>query len=674
MNVSRNTYRKIKKELELLCGSEDVGKSAELANVKECFGPSSSDVSALDLSESESEDKNANAEEVPIACAIDVDAIKDSADDSDKIPEFCEQFLASWALDGNITHTALNALLRSLRTHECFKSLPMDARTLLRTVQKLDVVPMPPGQYYHFGIENGILCSLKECSDIARLGTLELAIGVDGLPIAKSSSTCFWPILCCIKNAQSRPIFPAGIYCGPSKPNSANDYLKDFVAEMTKLLSHGLLVQGKVFNLSVPYFICDTPAKAFICSTKGHTGFNSCTRCITEGEYIEGTVCFPEINAKKKTHADFVNKTYDDHHVGYTILEQIPGVNMIANFPLDCMHLIYLGVTKKMLKLWISGKPPSKLPANKINNISLLLEQFKNYVTSDFSRKPRSLNEISRWKATEFRFFLLYSGPIVLRTSFPDAELDPLYIHFLVLHVAVRMLSAATYARHVAYSEKLLKFFVKKFGELYGVNKVSYNVHNLVHLIDDIKNNGKIGNFTAYAFESCMQPLKKILRKPEKPLQQIIKRISERGLILQKQPITSGILLFDKQHNNGPLLNNCHGIQFLKMTKVGLWSLTINNKDNYCLLQNGTMVKVVNICSNDVEDDNQSFIIGHFFENFSNLYEKPCTSTEVGIVVAKQVSNELCFWPVSLVVSKMMCLPLENKFVLLPILHTEAGI
>jgi hypothetical protein len=71
------------------------------------------------------------------------------------------------------------------------------------------------------------------------------------------------------------------------------------------------------------------------------------------------------------------------------------------------MHLVCLGVTRKLLNLWVSGKfKAAKLSENQINLISKQLEVIKPYIPSDFNRTPRDLNELPRWKATELKQFV----------------------------------------------------------------------------------------------------------------------------------------------------------------------------------------------------------------------------------------------------------------------------
>jgi len=83
------------------------------------------------------------------------------------------------------------------------------------------------------------------------------------------------------------------------------------------------------------------------------------------------------------------------------------------------MHNLLLGGTKRLLCNrrygWIFGKPPHKLRAKDVNDITNFLFKLKKYIPCEFSRKTRSIVECKRYKATEFRLFLLYTGLIVIK-------------------------------------------------------------------------------------------------------------------------------------------------------------------------------------------------------------------------------------------------------------------
>lgn len=106
----------------------------------------------------------------------------------------------------------------------------------------------------------------------------------------------------------------------------------------------------------------DTVAKAKVLQIKGHTGYYSCSKCIAEREYINSRMCFPETNFIERTNEDFRNRTDEYHHIGETILAQISSLGLVSFVPLDYMHLVLLGVVKKILVgTWIDGKPSNKL-------------------------------------------------------------------------------------------------------------------------------------------------------------------------------------------------------------------------------------------------------------------------------------------------------------------------
>jgi len=105
--------------------------------------------------------------------------------------------------------------------------------------------------------------------------------------------------------------------------------------------------------------------------------------------------------------------TYEDHQHGDSSLSQL-NIGMVSQFPLDYMHLVCLGVMKKLLALWMSGPLHVRIGNNMVQQISAGIYSLMEHLPREFLRKGRGLTEFERWKATEFRSFLLYTGTVVL--------------------------------------------------------------------------------------------------------------------------------------------------------------------------------------------------------------------------------------------------------------------
>jgi hypothetical protein len=71
-----------------------------------------------------------------------------------------------------------------------------------------------------------------------------------------------------------------------------------------------------------------------------------------------------------------------------------------------------------------------RLGQNAIRQISASLDVFKKHIPKEFARKCRNLSEIDRWKATEFRQFLLYSGIVAMKGQVPEDYYDNFLLFF----------------------------------------------------------------------------------------------------------------------------------------------------------------------------------------------------------------------------------------------------
>jgi len=544
------------------------------------------------------------------------------------------QSLADWAVNYNVPQNTINKLLEILKYKAKLSFIPKDCRTLLRSnsakvlnLRKVD----PDGLYYHFGLRNGILrfssiLPLQEC--------IQIAIGIDGLPISKSSSSQFWPILAYIM-PYHKYVFPVGIFHGHKKPSDSNNYLHDFIAEVLELYRNGLWVNNQLKKIEIKIICCDSPAKAFILRVKGHSGYFSCTKCSHEGEYYINHVCFPynENGNEKRSHEDYILMKNEQYHVSPTIscLALIPNVNIVDLFPLDYMHLVCLGVTKRLITLWLNKGPNNvRLPSWKSKKITTNLLKIKACITNDFARKPRGIEEVGRFKATEFRQFLLYTGPLVLK----DVISKDCYLNFMTLSIAMRILLSSDYCKYLEYAYQLLEYFVKTFQKIYGITFMSHNVHGLLHLVEDYKLYGPLDNCSCFYFENYMKYLKRMLRKNDKPLQQVVNRYKE---ICDNENIT---------YNNYDELN-----------------FTTNEPDCFILTTGGEIVKITDIVSQN------NVVIGRQFLNKENLFNKPFKSSKLDIFIVKTLSETAKEWKITEIKKKIVMFNFNNNLISIPIIR-----
>ena len=125
--------------------------------------------------------------------------------------------------------------------------------------------------------------------------------------------------------------------------------------EMADLQTNGLNFNGQMFNITISNFVCDASARAYIKSVKSHSGYSGCDKCTQAGEY-RGKMTFPETDAPLRTDITFDEMVDEGHHVWQCALRRLsPPLGMVSQFTLDYMHLVYLGVVKHLLLLWMKG-------------------------------------------------------------------------------------------------------------------------------------------------------------------------------------------------------------------------------------------------------------------------------------------------------------------------------
>lgn len=113
--------------------------------------------------------------------------------------------------------------------------------------------------------------------------------------------------------------------------------------------------------------------------------------------------------------------------------------------------------------------------------------------------------------------------------------------------VASRILCSSELAlRYTEVARSLLREkFVYLFPTFYGKDSQNINVHNLIHLADDVEyTNVELPAISAFIFENCLGWIKSTIRGKKKQLHQLVRRTAE----LHSYPVAT-----DLPQSNHPL-------------------------------------------------------------------------------------------------------------------------
>lgn len=139
----------------------------------------------------------------------------------------------------------------------------------------------------------------------------------------------------------------------------------------------------------------------------------------------------------------------------------------------------------------------------------------------------------------------------------------------------------------INYAEKLFKNFNETFTVLYGEENVSFNVHALLHLANDVRRHGPLDSFSVFRFENFLQKIKNLIRKPQQVLSQLYRRYAEihNWKDVGKKYVKKNELAVLKEslHEDGLLLPDCSSPRYSKILGFGFTLIAGDRRDN-CFL------------------------------------------------------------------------------------------
>lgn len=256
---------------------------------------------------------------------------------------------------------------------------------------------------------------------------------------------------------------------------------------------------------------------------------------------------------------------------------------------------------------------------------------------------------------------MLYTGPVVLKdVLLPDYK--EYFDNFMVMHVAMRiLLSPKTCHIHLESAKELIIFFLKSCKILYGQQYMAQNFHGLLHICDDIVTFGPLDRCSAFKFENFLYPLKKLVRKPEKPLQQIYKRLIEStdaNMCFRNYNVKFPQFL--TPHFSGPLLETVAVSEQFHEIKFPSFKLQTTPPNSCCILEDGSIVRIFNIVR--CTQDNLMYIICMKFLMNNDIFGPPlCPSSATGILEVGHMSPEFGLRGINDVSEKMVLFVFEGE-------------
>lgn len=362
------------------------------------------------------------------------------------------------------------------------------------------------------GEMSNVLCDLhtQGCNE-----SPGIIFNTDGVSPFKSSCLTVWPVIIAFSNLPRNirmnkdNLVIVALWVGEFKPPM--DVLFDPLLHLFKQLSNqGVTLYTssgeRNFKFSPLLGIFDLVAKAPILNMNQFNGVNGCPTCLHPGTWIASRYYLPGCDYPLRTN-DSVLKSAENAEQTKRVDAGIKGksvltdtVDLVKNIPIDYMHCVLEGVMKWLMNKWFTSSnhgSPSYIGRQVKSVDSQLLCQCPPH---DFSRAPRSIEKHrAHWKASEFRYWLLYYSLPLLADVLP-----PLYVHhYSLLVCAIHiLLQSKLKEAQIKAAEEMLKDFHKLLPELYGENSCTLNAHSLTHLTLYVKLWGPLWTHSLFGFES----------------------------------------------------------------------------------------------------------------------------------------------------------------------------
>ena len=386
---------------------------------------------------------------------------------------------------------------------------------------------------------------------------ISLMIHSDGVPLYKSKACNAWPVLGVVSElppyARNRAdnTLLLSLWVGKRKPNF--DFILGKLSEpLSRLRKTGVEgINNQKIKIIFPMLMGDMPALSSLVQFVEHNAYYACMFCNMKGTYNHESHCViytldddaelrtSEHFEKCARYASSMHRRIDRERTmglkGISAFSEILDVPLPHSVVIDPMHTVFLCHSKKLLihlKTFITKE--------NLERINFKLRSM-NFI-HDILRRPRSLANVHRWKASEIRLFILYFGLPILVEFLPDEFIGDLALYNVILRLlhdywnndkelsdsisSLLKIYMENLSKHVnagSYPPSLLTISThthlhlplqcKKFGRnSYPPSLLTISTHTHLHLPLQCKKFGRLNWLSNFVFESFLGFLKAFIK------------------------------------------------------------------------------------------------------------------------------------------------------------------
>ena len=343
-----------------------------------------------------------------------------------------------------------------------------------------------------------------------------LVLSTDGVPIFKSSKGSLWPVYLMLTSilpqlrTKIKNLIVASLWFGPTKPNM-NCLLQPILQSISHL-EKGIVVQETsssqpiTLRAKLVMGIFDLPARAAATNMKQFNGEYGCFYCVDKGEmYNRARIYPPNDQHNVRSHEQMMKWASEAEREqiakygvkGFSVLSS--HLKFPACIPIDYMHSILEGVFKQLMKLWFGSSFHSKPFSLRKHVHTIEKIVYKVKPPKEIRRPPRSLEQMSFYKASEYRAWILFYALPIFSLFLPSEYSHHLSMMVSAVHI---LLSDKIKVNDLNVAYKMLSTFYQTAGELYSPSIYTANMHSLEHLVSVVQLWGPLWAYSMFGFEN----------------------------------------------------------------------------------------------------------------------------------------------------------------------------